>query len=145
MQFKQGLNLLVILIVKNILKNTYCWDNNWTKKFDRDCQVKLSLQSGLEAQKVEKHWSNKCLTQWQASFDWEKSSFCKQFPLIVRFGGKLYSFKNVICCLIICDVPLFSFKKAIWIAQPWWLHQAFGIDKRKWACRKFGFGVFWQL
>ena len=25
------------------------------KKFDRDCQVKLSLQPGLEAQKVEKH------------------------------------------------------------------------------------------
>jgi len=39
-----------------ITVKTHLYDRNLTKNCDQDSHVDICLQSGLEAQKVEKHW-----------------------------------------------------------------------------------------
>ncbi len=53
MQFKDILHLLSILLLKTFLKTHLLGQANC----DRDSNVKFCRQPGLEAQKVEKHWS----------------------------------------------------------------------------------------
>ena len=58
MQFKKNLHLLIILDERNMVKTNINGAMIQQKNCDRDFNIKIYPQPGLEAQKVEKRWSS---------------------------------------------------------------------------------------
>ncbi len=80
--------------------------------------------------------SSKCLTKWQASFDWEKKFFLQTISFQCKIWRKTALLQK--CHLLLdnlwCSLILFQRKQLFGFlnhGRAWWLHQAFGIRCRE--------------